>query len=365
MNKKILMLLTGMLLALSSHGLYAANSGTKSLGGLIAGFPQCYQYKIAGLCGGWIPKGFVVHHFLPKAYIEVIKKAGDSVFNEKSGDSNSGDVVPSGGFASSQWHHFEVRIWHIDDDLRALLTLNLSNCALCKDVHAGGPAQEFADNGDENLSESDFLGGQFMSEVAGGGNCVATYGSVGAALSKLVFSQLGEETPLLYDSSGDRASWHTGCRDISISFQKLPQTLVECLGGIKGGAANETPAADSPVPNNMDRIANQTPCIGPWGAKFPRTGWSWGRSEKVSAATAAYRGMHNAAYEFETYGCPVGDDQMMQPVYPEFGKCFAVGAGLQEVDAAVAASDNGRYAFVWYTPVGCCINFSQYFSCMG
>ena len=281
---------------------------------------DCLRYMIIGLCIECCPPvivGYIVRHWLPVALVEVTKAPDDSLF-VTGGSLQTGSRIKMGVMGIPK-HTFETRIWGIDDNMRRYLTYNLSGCLWCSD-NSG----DVTDLNSESPVES------FLNRVANKTQGTCPISAPTHYASVAIIKAVQQFAKLVYSSELDFVHWRTGCRDISKA----------ALEGLSSS-------------------------VGDWGPLYPRQMEALGTPDNVSAALTAYRALHLARYDLETFNQTVSEDGLMQPVYPDFGKCFGPGAPYLEVDSKVGSSHDGRYCFIYWKPVTCCIKWQQLASCSG
>lgn len=310
------------------------------LTGLLQGINQCLKYKIVSTCyDDFVPIGFVVQHYLPTALIEIVKAPFDSVL-APSGSVLNGTRVRKDSMRLEQ-NAFEARAWAIKDYARGVLTLWLSQCGWCNDRDAN------------NQWSGQLEFGQALKDVSSAA-CLVT-DPAGAAASIMGMAFAGQ-LPLLYSSEIDFSQWRTGCRDALLTGVTGPATAAICTADA---------AINGPLPSPVTGPGAEELCVGSWGQLYPRQMYTTGTDELVAACLSAYRAMHLAKYDLKTFRGPVNRRCLLQPVYPGVRECFKVGLSRWFLSAKMPTSVDGRYAFYWWAPVGCCIGFSEVFDCIG
>lgn len=323
----------------------------------LVGYPACSRYRITGFCyvcvlGVCVPKSWRVKHWIPVAFVEVVRQPLDSVFRPI-----PLPTVPSTKASSSmtrQEHLFEVRVYKVDDNLRALLTLSVSNCAHCGDSSVrkpiGGGASTFMD---------------VAKTVAGAAGCSIEDIAIDEIMNA-VSSTMGAVVPLAYASDVDSEGWRKECRDSFVTKLTGGVIIPACL--IDGGAAAVGSVASMFGLEGIPGGPTEALCLGFWGPIYPRQMRVMGVPENTAALVTAFRGLHLAAHEFGSLPVDVTRSYgEFQPAFPSAkSSCITPGCSTLAVDAIFRPrlGDDGRYGFYYWVPVECCQSFGNVEFCI-
>lgn len=393
---------------------------------LLQGFDDCLKYKVSGICfkkvlGVPIPVAFKVTHYLPTAMIELVKSPGDSIFLNI--PASAGMALGSGrsvGAAGMGVHHhaFDARVWRINDQLRAYLTLGISECAMCGDSAVGASGSSDLSSlteleGIDKVSTEELLSEETVTTSyfhAGGpristrtekkpkydlspelrktlgkldkASKVAACGldpfSFSSGVVELFKGKIPADLPLIYTSEIDLGQWRKGCRDMTKNLAVAPVSMYEC--GLKG-MVDDIAATEAiqrslakvdldgkEMPSLAEALGMDDPCVGNLGPLLPRTGKAHGLGEIGASILTAYRAMHVAKHDLETYGGSVTPADRLQPVYPKIVDCLPIDKqsanGQWAYDGVFKPSPRGRYGFIWWTRAECCYAFDVVPRCL-
>ena len=293
---------------------------------------SCLDFKVVGTCR--YNTALVVQHWLPVAFIEVVRGHGDSVFSPK--------VTKNIAFASrltGDYSGYEVRVWEITDLMRTT-AFQAGSCAFCSTTQLKFRAK----------FESQF----FRSGAEPSKSCGDT--AIGKAIRTTKSQTSLMRSPLLYTTEMDVLSWRTGCRDKKTAYR----SAFSCSSLAKGteGVGDFLGLDQS---NIFSSDATKEACIGSWGPVFPRQFLTM-NSDVTGAAHAAYRAVHIASRTFGTASFPMRGAKM-QLAYPNKSPCFKLGADAKELESKISASKNGVYGFVWWVRLACCKGIEEFASC--
>jgi hypothetical protein len=281
---------------------------------------QCAQTITIGTCScGPVPCAIRVERFVPVAIAETTRSPGDSIVAPLS----TGPAVPAGTLSSSislTDNTAEAHVWTLPDAL-----VYLGSCLGCRAGSAISPSLA--------LDPSPAACGAASSVVQATQSAAAmVVGSVGPKLA--------------YASEFDALNWRTGCRD------KTNSGLAAAFG--LACAANFDASGDA--------------CIGRWGPLRPRQMRDVGPVGPLYSAKTAVRAMSIARDQLGTFAYPVDGAGRLQQVYPSVSDCFGVGElPLPQSGASLApvrTSRDGRYAWLYWRKVGCCIGYGAAAQCL-
>ena len=316
------------------------------------GLPDCFDHQVVGICFCGpipVPCGFRVRHYLPVAVVETVKDQWDSV------------LIPgdAGGFLSGtrrldtagtqRGAKFEAHVWRIDDNLRALLTGGLSQCGWCSD----SSARSFGTSS-SGLDSVESAGGVV--------SCSGSPASIAAALNSVGANPIGGfDLPLVYASELDNYHWHTGCRDLPRASARAalvpPMCAVRVPDYLRDAISSYVPDIGSPITGG---ISTDDVCVGQLGPLYPRQMHGMGKTDPTAAVVTAYRAMHLAEKDIGTFQIRVNQDSKFQPLYPNVNTCFRVTDDPELIESKIGRSDDGRFAFIYWASVTCCISFQEY-----
>jgi len=278
--------------------------------------PACTRRRIQGLCWcGATPCGYQVQMYVPVAFVETVRAPGDSLLGLPLPLPGG---APADGTASSSHsaldHTAEAHAWLLGDT--TWLLSGQPPCLQCRpsDARARAPAPSPAA---DSLCDP-------VSTVAAG-------------LAGAASSALAQALPVLaYASELDPINWRTGCRDLL--------------------------AIDSWITPGGSR-----PELGRWGPLHPRQMRDLGTSPVVYSAKTSYRALSIARDQLATFPFPVDPAARMQQAYPAVSTCFAIGEQpLPEASSSerpVQTSPDGRYGWLYWRPVSCCVGFQSLAQC--
>lgn len=316
MKKLILMLLLSLPLPVTAVDFLSSVTSGKWF--------ECLEYVGGGCCGQYCTH-FPVTHFLPVLFIEVVNSPADTVA------SGSGSLLPNlNTRTTGADKNFEVRIWDISKPASRAIQ-EMMRCTSCDLDWAE------ASNAVMSFGKSD----DSASMPCGVPDC---------SLNKLFAKDDSNEVHLVYDTEIDTINWRSGCRDLLASLN--PLTAATCV------AENVASSFDASIDSSDG--ADQK-CVGSWGPLKPRQMKSH-TTEIVAAAYAGYRALHIARYAIGSTGWDVGSKGKMQHVYPTSDTCFRAGQGALDIET-VPASTDGKYGFVWWVRVGCCVSRASAITC--
>lgn len=314
------------------------------IGAAWSGAGDCFDHSIEGLCfGGFppVPTGFRVRHYLPVAIVECTSSPTDSVI--VGGDSASMNGLRKlNTSGANKEAGFSVNVWSINDYVRDLMTYGLSRCGWCD----SGDARNSAGRGGSIQ--------QGFSQVEDALGCGLGLGSITGALSNLT----GGIFPLAYSTGIDQAHWTTGCRDTFESSVRAPLTLPMCTVDPPEAINDFTESLDIPVGG----FSRNDVCIGELGPLYPRQMTARSNSDANSALVTAWRALHLSYFGVGSFPYNVDpDDNKWQTLYPNVGgSCFRLDEDLESLEQKIGTSSDGKYAFIYWTPVRCCIDFAEY-----
>ncbi len=281
---------------------------------------QCAQMITIGTCScGPVPCGIRIERFIPVAIAETTRSPGDSIVAPLS----LTPAVPGGTLSSSislTDNTAEAHVWTLPDTLAYL-----GICLGCSARSAVSP--RFALD---------------PSPPACGAASTVAQSTLSAA--PMLAGSVGPK--LAYASEVDALNWRTGCRD------KANATLAAAFA--LACAANVDASGDA--------------CIGRWGPLRPRQMRDVGPVGPLYSAKTAVRAMSIARDQLGTFPFPVDGAGRLQQLYPSVSACFGVGdlplpqPGFST--APVRASHDGRYVWLYWRKVGCCVGFGAPAQCL-
>lgn len=333
---------------------YAAKANL--LGSVIPAMGDCFDHQIVGVCTcGFppVPCGFRVRHYLPVAMVECITSPDDSVIIGSSTASLSGTRRLSTSGPDRQTG-FDTNVWAINDAVRSGLTYGFSNCGWC-------------DSGDARDSHSSTSGPSGTGSLDAADNlmgCGLSLGSIVSGLNQLGgFSAGGITLPLAYSSGIDQEHWTTGCRDRFEATVRAPLVPPMCSVSLPDGVADALSERAGQIGNYMPgSISRSDVCIGGMGPLYPRQMNAQGKTDPIGALVTAWRALHLAHFDLSTFNYRVDpNDNKWQMLYPNVGSsCFRLTDSVEHLEDEIGVSEDGRYAFIYWTPVTCCIDFQEY-----
>lgn len=303
--------------------------------------PTCTEYKVVGLCFcAGVPCGYRVHHYLPVVLAETVNTPGDSLVTPTFGNVlNQATGLHTRQIGKQQKDNtFEAHVWDIPEWARTASSAG-SNCLGCSGVYAK-------------------LGA--AANVAGGEEGLNLCGSDAPVRSAMTAASAAFPPPLprlLYATEIDSLNWRTGCRDTNLANTFRSNGLTCAAAGLAsiGGSA---------VGQGVASLLGEDACVGTWGPLYPRQMRTLGPSQITASALAAYRAMSNSAKVFKTMPYLFGLAGKMQLGAPQMSKCFHPGASPLTWQMNQRASTSGKYAWVYWAPVTCCVSFSSVATCV-
>ena len=291
---------------------------------------------------GFPPGKVAVNHYLPVAFIEIVKSPTDSIILGPDIFSSVYAAAGSGGINTKRFvNTMNARIWNIPEFLRWALLTPL--CKYCGDETAYfTPEQDISAIGSTVGAES----------VCAGGAAIAA--GLQILQQKLIgLSPLSCMPQIYYDSTID-PNWRSGCHDL-ITTASIAATL-----GLSWEAGCESGAGEiiGKIASKFGLTAGDSinPCINSYGPLFPRQDTSHAANPTLAAAITAYRALHLAAYLYGTFPMKVGLSGKFKLVYPVTGTpAFDIGSSVSKLalsEAPLSATDE-RFGFIYLTPVTC------------
>lgn len=304
--------------------------------------PKCTEYKVIGLCFcGGVPCGYRVHHYLPVVLSETVNTPGDSLVTSVLGEalSEAKDLHTRQIGKHQKDNTFETHVWEIPEWARTVSSAGAS-CLGCTGTYAKMGAMtnnSSSGNSGVNLCGSDVAVKAAMNAISGA-----------------IPSQLPK---LLYASEVDAFNWRTGCRDVNLSNTIRSNGLTCSAAGLAGIGGDI-------VSQQVTSLLGEDACVGTWGPLYPRQMRTLGPSQITASALNAYRAMSNSAKVFQTMPYMFGMLGRMQLGYPQMSTCFRPGASPLTWQTKQKASKDGKYAWVWWVPVTCCVSFDSISQCL-
>ncbi len=305
-----------MLLALAIPPAWAVQwGGPGGWAGLLDPAAACAAPQVIGICTcGGVPCGIRVRRYVPVAIVETVRSPGDSLVAAL-------PFLPSapGGFGatgssslSTTDNTAEAHVWTLAD-----LPIPGWSCLACGPSAARVPA-------------APPTGGPAATIC---GTVTATDQALGAVAGALAAPGMPR---LVYASEFDALNWRTGCRD-----------GISALDAFAAGAM---------------------PMVGAWGALLPRQMRDIGPPPLRYSALTGVRAMSLARDQLGAFPFPVDTQGKMQQAYPVVSACFRVGRLPLPTAPASAMpaepSSDGRYAWVYWRPVVCCVGASMQTQCL-
>lgn len=366
-------------------------------------FSNCPKYRIVSICFCGFPPtpcGVKMRMYLPTALIEVFNKPFESIYSQD--DGIDADSTRNLNHASHRDESvFEARVWQLLDDFRSTLTFGIADCLWCydKDVPKssmggggggrGGGAFGFGGGGGASPDLASAL-----SDATSRFGC-ALEGDTDQLVADMAQQALGSMElsgfKLVYSSDIDKPSWENGCRDRLTSTILAPITFPVCggvgvateLGGIAQQLADAMGGEDCDpfARGSANRCENQNRgrgrvrgggfgsaldflddmCVGAWGPHYPRQNRTFGGNDPARAALTAYRALSIAA-QIGSFDNVHTEDAKFQTVYPVLEECYDIGDSVAKVGRMTTGSNDGRYGFIYWQPVSCCVTFSRFSS---
>jgi hypothetical protein len=285
--------------------------GPMELARRISPASACTRTEVLGLCWcGGTPCGYRIRMFVPVAFVETVRAAGDSLLTAPLPIAGNSLSTLSSSHSSLD-NTAEAHAWLLGN-----AAWQLSGglpCLRCQPSDARSPPPP-------RSSAADLVCGPVSTVVT------ALTSSLGSGFSTALSS-------LAYASEADAANWRTGCRDLLAIDSWLPAS-----SSLRG-----------------------------WGALYPRQMRDLGTPPVVYSAKTAYRALSIARDQLATFPFPVDLAGRMQQAYPAVSTCFDVGEQpLPQAPAAdrpVWTSDNGRYGWFYWRPVSCCVGLESLAHC--
>lgn len=295
--------------------------------------PIDLEYKAGGNCCGICVGTVIVNHYMPVAFVEVVKGPLDSLVVDMSavGDIGIANIGHTDENYTENFH--AVRIWDIPYFMIDA-AMGGQGCKLCDRSQAVPlPPQEVS------------VAASIPGEVAcNGGNIMGE--AINRIMNKLTSLFPLQCVPqLMYDSNFD-ISWRNGCRDIATA------TSFNSTGGLACGKLTGSILSSIGV----DISGGLDPCIGSWGPLYPRQMVTNGVDMLTSAATAAYRALHIAGYSTGTMPYRVDLGGKLKWVHPTPTLAMTPGTPSELFNLGQVVTPNGQYGFTWWAPVTCCKN---------
>ncbi len=312
------------LLAIAVVPAWAAQwNGLGAVAGLLDPATACAAPQVIGICTcGGVPCGVRIRRYVPVAIVETVRSPGDSMiaampflpstFRDALAAASGLGATGSSSLSTTD-NTAEAHVWTLTD-----LPIPGLSCLACGPASALVPA----------------------APPAGGGAVAAICGAVAATDQALAAAAGALATPgmprLVYASELDAVNWRTGCRDVASALAAI--------------------------------AAGSIPTVGAWGALLPRQMRDIGPPPRLASALTGVRAMSLAREQLGVFPFPVDTQGKMQEAYPVVSACFRVGR-LPLPTAPAAAmpaevSPDGRYAWVYWRPVVCCIGASMQAQCL-
>jgi hypothetical protein len=308
----------------------------------------CVTYMQVGRC--WPPIRTRVVMWVPVAYVETVKKPGETLLRAGPLDalqrvmSSSVGAAGSVGQTRSAYNDnsWETHVYAIPDRLVLAAGLGPLNMVCTPSDANIGPDPAAMPGGASALLNTSACGSAF--NVAADrmkGSITSTIGAFGSEM-------LCTPRPA-YLSELDFPDWRTGCRDMTVS-NMLSSNAATC--------ATQGVADLAGVGQSFAGLIGEDSCLGAWGPLFPRQMRDVALTPVAASAKTAYRAMHIARKSFGSVDFPVGRDGLMQQVYPSVSACFPPGQHpLPQPPNPMAAnvSLDGNYGWVYWRRVTCCV----------
>ncbi len=309
-------------------------------GAILAGIPDCLEYRIAGFYVVYGKPYVIVQHFAPIGFIEVYKHVGGSVFFD-AGTALTGTISEGiTGFRSEG--AYEARVWLLEQELVDALSLGVTRCLLCPTRVYKGPG---AGNPDQL--------GRDIGGLDRGAGCSTVTDYFSRQVTDWITAAFGGQLILAYDTGLDYFNWHFGCRD----------QLAATLTGIPAMAACATGQNFTFRGMFGGRQYYDQACIGTWGPLLPRQ-MRFDASTNISAGAIAYRAVHIANRDLHSLPYSVHLGCKLQPVYPNLQpRCVFPGCSTTQADALMKRSSDGTYGYMWWVPVTCSKPLEDFLDC--
>ena len=286
---------------------------------------------------------FVVNHYLPVAFIEIVNSPTDSLVMGGDVFTTAADALGIGQMSLSDdgmTTTGNVRIWNFPEIVSQNVLVPL--CKYCGDTTA-----YFTPEQDLSML------------ISNGANPLCAGASVVQAAMQKLQDALLSASPLscipkvYYDSSLD-PNWITACHDALVT-----SSLTASLGmGYESGCGLSGSSIASEIAGKLGLSFGDSinPCINSWGPLYPRQYSVTEVSPVLAAAILAYRALHLAAYYYATFPMKVGLGGKFKLVYPT-GAAPAFGIGSSESKAVMSNAPTTditkNYGFLYLTPVTC------------
>lgn len=284
-------------------------------------------YKVLSICCQYCMDYFVVSHYQPVAIIEVTKSPKEGLI---SGGGSFGSAMSAvqgldnTARNDSQYNSYSARIWEVPDWALSI-AMNFMSCKMC--------GKDLAEEPGSDMSNWDS-----MKEFACPGSAATTN-----EMMNMINDQMPDCMPkLLYDTATD-ADWRYGCRDLDNATLSMTCTIGgdgdSGLGNFIGGLFDD----------------EDPPCIGGWGATYPRQMAAVDSDPRRAAAVAAVRAVSIAKQMGQFKFMTDWDLCKLQQTYPTKQVGYKPGSedGWDELQSEDASTE-GVYAFTWWATVGCC-----------
>jgi hypothetical protein len=319
--------------ALTPNISYGASTSIGALASFLSINPIDLEYKSLGTCCGICPGTVIINHYMPVAFVEVVRGAMDSLVMDMGAVGDIG--LANIGHTDNNYleNSFAVRIWDIPYFMIDA-AMGGQGCKLCDRSQATPlPPQDVS------------VAASIPGEIAcNGGNLMQE--AIRRIMNRLTALFPFQCVPqLMYDSNFD-ISWRNGCRDIATAT---------AMNGTAGLACNDiTGSILSSI--GVDLSGGLDPCIGSWGPLYPRQMQTDGVDILTSAATAAYRALHIAGYSTGTMPYRVDLGGKLKWVSPVPTLAMTPGTPKELFNAGQFVTPNSQYGFTWWAPVSCCKN---------
>lgn len=301
----------------------------------------CVMYMRVGRC--WPPIKTRVVMWVPVAYIETVKRPGETLLRSGPLDALQKILSSSVGAAGSVGqtrsafndNSWETHVYAIPDRLVLSAGLGPLNMVCTPSDASVGPDPAAVPGGASALLDTAACTSAF------GPAADRMKGTITKSLGSFAAEMLCAPRPA-YLSELDFPEWRTGCRDMSIS-KMLSSNAMTC--------ATQGVADLAGVGQDFSSLIGEDSCLGAWGPLYPRQMRDVFLTPEAASAKTAYRAMHLARKSFGSLDFPVGRDGIMQQVYPSVSACFP--PGQHPVPAAL--STDGNYGWVYWRRVTCCV----------
>lgn len=233
--------------------------------------PACEEYKIVGIC---YPRGYLVHMYVPVAFLETVGAPGDTLvaapnfasFATAIATQAAGMVGKVGqSNKSGMDNSSESNVWVFPDSIMKISPI-VPKCLVCLPSDAVDATLPLGDGINNPCGASSILTDRLTSMNQG-------------------LIDIPYMPKLAYSSSMDVLNWRTGCRDMSISKMAL-SNAVNCMAT---NAADMLGGSNNPLSSVLGDY-----CLGSWGTLYPRQMRDVGNVATVASAKTGYRAMHVA-----------------------------------------------------------------------